>query len=776
MSLARKILGLLVFVLLARVAAGQTAASSRAQSDANTPPALTLSNLRIPRVHHAPKIEDFLSGTPAEAGARVSQFRQNTPGDGTPVSAETSAYLSYDDKRLYVVFVCKDAPSQVRARMARREDIDGDDHVIIYLDTFYDHRRAYVFAANPLGIQLDGIFTEDQGKDFSFDTLWSSEGRLTPDGYIVWMAIPFKSLRFSSDSAQTWGLLLGRAILRKNEVSYWPYLTRRQEGFASQFGTLQGLEKISSGRNMQFIPYGIFSASRFLDRAATGGPAMKNDFEPRGGLDAKIVLKDAITLDVALNPDFSQVESDEPQVTVNQRFEVFFPEKRPFFLENAGFFVTPITLFFSRRIADPQFGLRITGKAGPWTFGGFGIDDREPTPAFVPPGAGGGPFAECNDPDTGRAGIGVLRVQREFGAQNMVGVLVTSRDFPSCSNRVVSLDTRLKLNPNWVFTGQLMRSYTRRNDATHVSGPAYWAQLRHDGKHFFYAGRYSDRSPDFRSHLGFVSRVDIRDTEQYFTYIWRPEKKRVLSFGLGFFTVVNWDRLNRVQDWFVNAEFFVELAGQTNLRFTRLEAFELFSNVGFRKHSTAVDFSTAWLRWLSVSSSFRRGTGPDYFPGSALLPFLANSTSANFGFTLRPRPRLRFDQTYIYSRLGAREGSTPAGFFPGTAIFNNHIVRSKLNVQFTRALSVRAILDYNSVLPNPQLVQLSRAKSLRGDVLFTYLLHPGTALYVGYSDLYENLEIDPVSAAPLRTLRRTTSPNNPTGRLFFVKLSYLFRF
>jgi hypothetical protein len=139
-------------------------------------------------------------------------------------------------------------------------------------------------------------------------------------------------------------------------------------------------------------------------------------------------------------------------------------------------------------------------------------------------------------------------------------------------------------------------------------------------------------------------------------------------------------------------------------------------------------------------------------------------------------PRFRVDETYIYSRLATREGSTPAGFSPATPIFNNHILRSKLNYQFTKELSLRAILDYNSVLPNSQLVALSRTKSLKADLLLTYLLNPGTALYIGYSDLYENLELDPVTAAPLRTLLRTRSPDNSTGRQVFIKLSYLFRF
>jgi hypothetical protein len=767
----RVVWGILLVAVAASTAAAQRGTPQGASQIAPSGPA----SLRIPHISQPPKIEDFLDGG-RPVGAMIIGFRQNQPGDGTPVSQPTTAYLSYDDKNFYVVFVCKDEPGKIRARMAKREDIASDDQVGVGLDAFHDRRRFYYFWANPLGIQLDGTVTEGDSEDASFDTLWHSQGRLTADGYIVWMAIPFKSLRFSNADVQTWGIALGRVIRRNNETSYWPYITARQEGFAQQMAALEGLKHISPGRNLQFIPYGIYTHSRFLDQTVPGGPDFRTKNEWRGGLDAKIVLKDAITVDFALNPDFSQVESDEPQVTVNQRFEVFFPEKRPFFLENAGFFRTPVNLFFSRRIADPQFGMRVTTKAGPWTIGAFGIDDRQPTSAFVPSGAGPGLFSECDPLDNLRAAVGVVRVQREFASQSTVGVFFSNRDAPSCSNRVVSFDARIKLNPNWVLTGQLYRSFTRRVDGSHRTGPGAFLELAHRGRHFTSTSRFQDRSPDFRTHLGFVSRVDLRLAEQFLGYYWRPEGQLVQYYGPTVDVIVNGNRAGDIQDWIVESSFDVGLRGQTSFSFRRNEAFELFQGLGFRKHFTSASVSTEWLKWLAVSGQVQAGSGGNYFPGSGLSPFLANARSARFGLTLRPMPRLRVDETYLYSRLATRNGSTPAGFAPDTPIFNNHIWRSKLNYQFTKELSVRAILDYNSVLPNSQLVALGRTKSLKADVLLTYLLNPGTALYIGYSDLYENLEVDPFSAAPLRILSPTGAPNHSTGRQIFIKLSYLFRY
>src|SRR5262249_29361851 len=234
--------------------------------------------------------------------------------------------------------------------------------------------------ANPLGIQLDGITAEGvDDDDFSFDTVWQSRGKITRDGYVVLFSIPFKSLRFHSASgrASTWGIALGRVIPGNRELSTWPLLTEKVEAYVPQFASMESPEHAHAPRNMEFVPYAFAGGEKFLDTASTP-PVMKSQPVYRGGLDAKIVIHDSLTLDAAVNPDFSQVQSYEPQVTTNQRYEVFFPEKRPFFLENSDFFDTPETLLFTRRIVDPQYGMRLTGKLGKWKVGFLGVDDRAP--------------------------------------------------------------------------------------------------------------------------------------------------------------------------------------------------------------------------------------------------------------------------------------------------------------------------------------------------------------------------------------------------------------
>jgi hypothetical protein len=718
--------------------------------------------IKIPHVSRAPKLEDFLNGSPREAETVITDFRQFDPGDGNPVSQPTTAYLSYDDKNLYVIFVCKDDPTKIRSRKARRDDLLSDDRVTLTIDTFHDHRRSYWFDTNLYGIQMDGI-TTDGVDDLSFDTLWYSGGRLLADGYLVYEAIPFQSLRFPNTENQTWGIALGRFIGRNNEFSWWPYISRRLlPSWTGQFAHLEGLKKVSPGRNLQFIPYGMFSTSRFLDSPPSGVPAIRTENDGRIGLDAKAVLKDAFTLDVALNPDFSQVESDEPQVTVNQRYEVFFPEKRPLFIENAAFFNTPEQLFFSRRIADPQFGVRLTGKYGRWAVGALAADDRAP-----------GRIISAADPDFGRhAADGVVRVAHEFGLDSHIGMFASTFDFAGSSNQVYALDTRVKLRPNWYVAAQAIGSDARQLDGQRFAGPAYVAELTHMNRKVTYQARYTDRSPGFRAELGFIPRVDIRQMQHTFSYLWHPEGKRILSYGPQVDATMDWNHAGQLQDWEVAPQFMLELTRLTTMGAKHSESYELYRNIGFRKQQTTGFFDSQWTRWFAVNSSFSQGKGVNYYPAPGVRPFLAAASEGALGLTLRPTPQIKWDQTYLYSRLATMPGGVPEPATGLPVVFTDHILRSKVNYQFNRALSLRLILDYNAALPNGSLVSLERSKRVGGDLLFTYLVHPGTALYLGYSDTYENLLLNP--AVPPYLVRRD-GPGMSVGRQFFVKVSYLFR-
>jgi len=708
-----------------------------------------IKDIHVPKLTSPPRIEQFLGGASRADMQRVDDFRQRQPGDGVPVSRKTSAWIGYDDRNFYAVFVCDSPAGQTRARLAKREDIMSDDLVGVFFDTYHSGQRGYEFFVNPLGIGLDAALTEGQNDDFSFDTLWYSAGRLTPEGYVAMFSIPFRSLRFASQAVQTWGFGLIRAIPTNNENSFWPYITEKVSGFTQQLGKMTGLESISPGRNLQLIPYAAFSSSHFLDQSGSGVPAFRGRTDFRPGLDAKAVIHDTLTLDVALNPDFSQVESDDPQVTVNQRFEVVFPEKRPFFLENTGYFSTPENLFFSRRIVDPEFGGRITGKLGHWNLGVLAIDDRA---------AGAG--LDPGDPnDGGRAAIGVVRAQREFGKSNL-GLLVTDREFGGSYNRVAALDTRVKFNDTWTFAGQVMSSQTRELDGTRSGGPAYNFDLSHQNRNWLYDVNFIDRSEGFHTDLGYVPRVNMRQVQQFYMRRFHPKSKRVLVFAPNISVLGNLDHHGVQQDWRVNPGFNLQMPRGTFTGGWIAEIFERFQNINFRRHDANTFLHTEYFKRATFDFSYARGTRINYDPAAGLSPFLANGSELQAGFTLRPVARLKIDEVYYLTRMRTAQ----------TSVFVNHLTRSRINYQFTRALSLRMIADYNAVLENASLIGLQRQKRITGDALLTYLIHPGTALYVGYTDQLENLGLFNGVVRPIGF------PSTTTARQFFAKVSYLFRF
>ena len=722
----------------------------------DTPPA---SKLSIPRISNPPVLADFLSMEPSNSHGMVAvkEFVQRRPDDGKPATQRTVVYLGYDDKNLYLVFVCYEAdPGKIRANMAKREEVFDDDIILLVLDTFHDGRRAYLFLVNPLGIQADGLVAAGLPDDYSFDALWYSQGKRTAQGYVVWMAIPFRSLRFSSESKQTWGIAVGRSSPYRNEQSWWPYVTDRVENVISQAATLDGLENISPGRNLQFIPYGFFRSFRSLDTLNTPPRFDTKPAKMDLGLDTKAILKDSLVLDFTLNPDFSQVESDEPQVTVNQRFEVFFPEKRPFFLENSTFFQTPINLLFTRRIADPQYGARTTGKLGHYALGAFFIDDRSP----------GKSVPTTNALFGKRAYNGIFRIARDISRESTVGLMFTDREFQGSFNRVVGPDVRFKLSPCWVLQGQGVASQTRAPNGQSLSGPAYLANLSRSGRSLNYSLEYDDIDASFRANDGFIPRVDIRQVNQFIQYSYWPKSKAILNYNPSLSVSGVWDHNGLRQDWLVQPGFDLELRRQTGFFVGYTFKHERFRGIDFPKRNLVLEVASFAFAKISFRAHLETGTDVNFSSATGLLPFLGRITTFRFTNTLRPTNGLRIDNTYIFDRLVQRG--------TGASVFNNHIARTKFNYQFTPRLSLRSILQYQATLVNPSLTSLPTTRRFTGDILLTYLVHPGTVLYVGYNDIVDNP--DP------RFLLPGTPPPPPrtrfleTGRQLFVKFSYLFRF
>jgi hypothetical protein len=727
--------------------------------------------LFIGRVEAPPRIEDFLSGRPPldvrRGLTRVEGFLQRNPSDGEPARFVTTAYLGYDDDHLYVVFLAHDPePELVRARMSRREDIGADDVVSITIDTDRDQQRGYLFTANPFGIQRDALWTEGSAPDVSFDTLWHSEGHRTDDGYVVLMALPFKSLRFPRADVQTWGIVLSRYVPRgTTEESTWPHVSSTIEGRLNQAGVVTGLEQVAPGRNLRFIPYGTFRSFRTLGDTPIGPDFVSDLADPNAGLDAKAVIKDAFVVDATINPDFSQVESDQPQQTVNQRFEVFFPERRPFFLENANYFATPINLLFTRRIADPQFGLRTTGKVGGWALGGLLIDDRAPG-LVVPEG----------DPHAGaRARFGVLRVSRDLGAQSNVGLMYVDRAFGGGYNRVAGIDTRVKINDNWVASAQAVASDTLRPDGERFSGPALRARIDRTGRHLTYRLNYEDIGESFRADAGFVPRVGVRTLTQMALHHFRPEGDALIAHGPGFWYRQVFERDGTVVERNYNPWYEFRLAGRTNLgvffwqqdlTLRPSDYAVLGGDRDYRQRQLGMWFNTEVLPSVSFALDGNVGRRLNFVPAEGLEPALGNGIEGRIELTWRPNERLRLGGSWLHQHVGAPDGRSTA--------LRSEIWRARLDYQFTRELSVRAIAQYDLVAADSEWTALRDARNLNLDLLVTYLINPWTSVYAGLNGNAQNLEL--VNRGDMNALHRTAGPLLNDSRQFFLKISYLFSY
>jgi hypothetical protein len=752
--------------------------------------------LHIPHLARDPKLEDFadMVASPEVAATmlRVDTFWQHDPKDGVSISQKTEAYLGYTDKNLYVIFLAFDNEmDKIRNHMVRREQINEEDQVGIFLDTFHDRRHCVFFFINPAGIQQEGTYMEGQEDiDLSWDTIWKSDTRVLRQGWIGYISVPFKSLRFrSTSSIKDWGILLERDIPHNgSEHSFFPRNSMNVQGLLSQEGSITGFENISPGRNWQFIPYVSARSFRSLDQRDPAHPRFEaKDFDGKAGLDAKAVIKDSFVLDATINPDFGQIESDEPQITVNQRYEVLFPEKRPFFQENSTYFSTPINLVFTRRIADPLYGIRLTGKKGPWSVGTLFADDQSPGESVAP-----------NDALYGRqAYFGIARVSREIDKKGSnIGLIYTDRELDTVpntictddpcitrTNRVGGLDAHIKFNKIWQLDGQIVGSETRLNDGTYSTGTGAQLYLERSTRNLEVNSLYKDNTANFQTRTGFFQRPDIRWFSNFAQRRFYVEGKHLLFHGPSLYTRNIWDHNGLRIEYFTNVNYRWVFTNRNNFgvyanygheRLRPLDYSQLTTNIDIPHDQFGFFANSQYFNWLTLGVEMNLGRDTNYdpqtgLPGGELPPVPGKSRFAQVNATFKPGRGLTVDNTFFYYSL--RDLHTNANFF------NNYIARTKWNYQFTRALSLRLIGQYNSTLSNSLFSSLPAAKNFNADVLFTYMIHPGTAIYVGYnSDLANynrSLVADPYDSTELA---RVPGSYLNDGRQLFVKASYLLRF
>ena len=764
---------------IASAAAGQQAIPpDREPGPASTQRAA--SDAIVPRIDQPLRLSDF-NGMQPRADLQhklghVTGFVQRDPNDGAPATERTEVWFGRTSSALYFVFVCYDNHLRaLRSHLSRREDINNDDHVIVLLDPFQDRRKAVLYSVNPYGVQADANFTDTSDADYSYDQVWDSDGRITRQGWLGLIAIPFRSIR-SHRLSSDWGIVLYRKLPRNSEEDFWPRVSHNISGILQQEGTLHGMETSTSSHNIQLNPYGIAQNERTLFTLDPQNPYFsKRGLEATGGGDAKIVFHDFLVLDATVNPDFSTVESDQPQFTVNQRFPVYFPELRPFFLENSTYFATPLQLLYTRNIVHPEYGLRLTGKIGHTNLGLLAIDDRQPGYGFP----SGDPLYHR------RAFFSTGRVSQDIGKGSSLGVIYVGKEFGEGWNRIGGADFTARLTEHWNLHGQMVESSTRgnRGSPSYSAGPASYFQVQRDGHAFSINDNFEDVSPGFRTQTGFIQSTNIRKNHIYSQYHWWFSGKGfVQSFGVEGSQDVAWDHQhNRIYRYTTYDPFwtfsrdlvFAPVLGNNSDTLGPQNGYDFPTNRNFTQNNGGIVFrGEPWTQFSFNLSVFRSGN-VNYNPASGALPSLLDQQHINAQFTLRPSHQITMDNTYLLDRDFRSHTSQ--------FVYESQTFRTKANYQFTRALSARAIVEYDTTLVNPAQTSLLRTKQVGTQVLLTWLPHPGTAIYLGYNNHLANLD----RRLCVRGITGVCDPNaDPPrapdylndGKQIFVKASYLFRF
>jgi hypothetical protein len=646
------------------------------------------------------------------------------PSDNTAAPVETEVLVTYDERNLYIAFRAKDPqPGRVRARYHERDAATEDDVVGFYLDPFDDDRRAYQFRVNPLGVQIDAINSDVEGtEDFSWDAIWDSAGRLTGDGYVVEIAVPLQQLRIpSTRGPQTWGFLAVREWPRDVQHRLRSVRTdQNRDCLVCQFEDLHGFTIQESGRNLEVTP------------TLTG----TNDDALDAGVSARWAMTPGTSLQATINPDFSQVEADAAQLDVNTRFALFFPERRPFFVEGSDVFETRLPLVFTRNIAEPAAGLKLTGKSGAHLYGALFARD-EITNLLIP-------TDQSSDVITipGRSTTGFARYRGEVGGSGTIGGLLTTRRGENYANDVLAADSYYRVTERDSVRVQMAGSRTSYPDsASPFTGHALRASYSHTDRNWSWTGGYTELAPEFRADSGFLNQVGVRaanvggdrrirgGADRWF---------RNLFIGGGVDTTRQYD--GNWTEWGADVNLTYEGPLQSEISINLAPNQEFFDGTTYQNFRYSVSGQFQPSRDVTLGLEVRAGETID-FNNSQQADFVILSPSADINLGRRISGELAYDYQVLNTKSGAR-------------IFDLHLPQARLLYHFSRRAFVRTILQYR-VLDEVE----EEGRRLLTQLLFSYRVNAQTVFLAGYSDNFEGE----------RELTRT-------NRAVFVKVGYAWLF
>ncbi len=723
----------------------------------------------IPRLEAPVRIDGVLDEPVWSRATRLTGFWQYQPVDGRPAEEQTEVLVWYAPDAIHFGVIAHDGvPAAIRATVADRDNIDNEDQIVLDIDTFHDRRRAFFFGVNPLGVQSDGVRSEGAGQvtslvpggiDKNPDFVWESKGRITDRGYEIEIRIPFKSLRYPGGERHTWGFNVTRIVQRTGYTDTWTDVRRANASFIGQEGAIGGLHDLRHGVTVEAQPFVTATANGSRD--PVGGEFDREDVDPDAGLNLRLGFT-SYALDATLNPDFSQVESDEGQVTVNERFALFFPEKRPFFLEGIELFGTPQTLVYTRRIVDPKAGVKLTGK-----FGQLGVAH----------------LTAVDETGDGDAWFNITRLRRDFGRSSIAGVTFTNRDQGGAHNRVLAGDFRYV----WglYFTQfQYGASWTTDSGPTRRA-PVWQAEYDRTGRSWGFNYLLKGLGHGFDAQGGFVNRVRSGVVNGHgFNRLTLYGARGALLENLTVF--FGPDRTWLYDDFgfkegiegFEQVDATFRLRGGWELTADLQRDFVKFQDTSFAGYTTGQggpaylppdDFSgVTWVmevttptwRRLGAELSYRRGRMPLFEEG-------ATGTGSQLigGLELRPAPTIRIAASGTAFHLYRLDGSEFA-----RAI----IPRLQTEYQPNRALFFRAIAEYRSerraalraaesgepLFIDGTAQPAVRTNGLRVDLLASFEPSPGTVAFLGYGS-----SLDTDGDFNWSRLQRVSDG-------FFVKLAY----
>ncbi|HEX9942174.1 MAG TPA: DUF5916 domain-containing protein [Thermoanaerobaculia bacterium] len=735
--------------VLPRLALAFAAPLAAQQAVAEPPEA----EIRVSRASGPIEVDGALGDPGWSGAAREETFYETNPGDNVEPKVKTVAWLTYDERFFYAAFEFSDPdPKGIRAPFGDHDAVPGyTDYGGVILDTRNDGKTAAMFLVNPHNIQYDAITSDTSGEDSSPDFYWDSATRIGPDGWTLEIRIPFSSLRYDSAAAQTWGVLLYRN--RPREFRYQMFSSRLPRGtncFICHSRKIVGLEGLPSGRHAVLAPY---SSGRRTEQAL-GDPGSRLESQGQdwdGGLDAKWTPNADTAIDATLNPDFSQVESDVAQITANERFALFVPEKRPFFLEGLDLFSTPIQAVYTRTITSPSWGLRSTGQFANTLYTLLITEDRGGGSVILP----GPQFSDLAPQDfSSRVAIG--RGRRDFGS-SFVSFLLTDREIEGAGhNRVLGPDFEWRPTGTDSVRGQFLLSDSRnpaRPDlfpdwrGQDLNSHAAYANWNHSTRTWDWYFEYFDIGEEFRADVGFLPQVGVRDGFFALGRSFYPEKgifRRIRPFV----------RLRNVEDRDgdlilrrVIPGFFVE------------GFWSSFINVEHRTEEVRAGShlfdSDYWVASVEMSpSQVLGGLGLDLTIGDD-VDFAGErpGRGATVGLraTVRPTDHLALQLNGSRRRLDV----SPTGEGPKSLrLFTAEVARLKATYTFNARSFLRLIGQ------RVTFEQGGRDESFSGSALFAYKLNWQTVLFLGYGD------------------ERALSPEDrlePTRRELFLKVSYAFQ-